>query len=1097
MFRKSARLGLEIVGSLLAGILLVVAFGLWRLSWEEPLRVSFLTPYIEQALQSPQLAYSVDVGDTVMTWKGWGNRINIVATDVAAVDEQGVDVAHVPQIDFQFSVRALLRGLIAPISIDVHQPSIVLRRHGDGHISLGRMEERTQQPVGESILFPALFDELVDEPDPSRPTGYLSEASIVEAEVEFIDDQTGLTWRPENTTVVLRRGDAGLTGSISLDIPELGRPAVLTADLVYDPAAERIGIDGTFGTVDLATLGRLHAKLMRFANAELVLDGTVKLDVGLDGSIGRIDVTMKSGAGRIELPRFYDEPLEIAGGEMVGHVAAGFDGVTIDSLVLDLTDGPQIRMNGGIDGLNGGPASLAVDVIAENVDFATLSRFWPNGVGTDARAWMTENVPVGLAPTAQAVVRMRWPTGFDGEQIVDTAEGTVDATGLTVIYVDTLPPITDANGHGVYKDGSFDIDIHSGHVGDIQIAQGHVTISGIDGAEQWLSVNGTVEAPLGAALELLDHPRLGYVSNMGIDRTDAGGSATADLHFEFPARKGLALENVDITAQAVLTDASLRSVALDQPLEAGNFDLDFTMAGMTMTGAGTFGGVPLDVRWLENFGEIPLERQIEVTGRATTGQIAEVIVDVEPRIVGPVGMDIVYSDFDDGRSEVAAKLDLLDATVELEEVAYRKTSGEAGSAMFALTMLDNVPQQMRDIYVTGPSLDGDSGAANFDPETGEIRNITMSALTIGDSVLTDVLVAFAGPRTDIVLGGGTLDAAPFMSEEVEEQPAEEPGGPEEAPDPDIPEPGLVPEAEPAPLDPEEYTPPFTLQAEHLDRVLLGSDRVLRDARLKLHVENDYWEWIEVAGQLGTDESAGDNAVTIRYVPTVEGTHELAVEAADAGATLAAFGLTTSIVGGKLTVTGVSNDSEPLRPLRGNLYISEFRLVNAPNLARLLSIATLTGLLDVLTGEGFLFTGLRLGFEKTGGHVAIMNGRAHGPSLGITADGWIDIDDDRISLEGTLVPAYAFNSILGNIPIIGTLLQGGKGEGLFAATYSATGRLSEPDFSYNPLAALAPGFLREMFEAAEPGNAPPEGGAPGESEDTAPAEPFEHPKQPDR
>jgi hypothetical protein len=62
-----------------------------------------------------------------------------------------------------------------------------------------------------------------------------------------------------------------------------------------------------------------------------------------------------------------------------------------------------------------------------------------------------------------------------------------------------------------------------------------------------------------------------------------------------------------------------------------------------------------------------------------------------------------------------------------------------------------------------------------------------------------------------------------------------------------------------------------------------------------------------------------------------------------------------------------------------------------------------------------------------------------------------------------VPAYAINSFLSNIPVIGDLLQGGKGKGLFAATYTATGKLSKPDFSINPLAALAPGFLRGLFD----------------------------------
>ena len=67
------------------------------------------------------------------------------------------------------------------------------------------------------------------------------------------------------------------------------------------------------------------------------------------------------------------------------------------------------------------------------------------------------------------------------------------------------------------------------------------------------------------------------------------------------------------------------------------------------------------------------------------------------------------------------------------------------------------------------------------------------------------------------------------------------------------------------------------------------------------------------------------------------------------------------------------------------------------------------------------------------------------------------------LEGTIAPAYIVNSILGNIPVIGEFLQGGKGEGIFAATYKAKGSLDEPEITVNPLSALAPGFLRGMFD----------------------------------
>ncbi|MDH3596031.1 MAG: hypothetical protein OEM93_14410, partial [Rhodospirillales bacterium] len=68
----------------------------------------------------------------------------------------------------------------------------------------------------------------------------------------------------------------------------------------------------------------------------------------------------------------------------------------------------------------------------------------------------------------------------------------------------------------------------------------------------------------------------------------------------------------------------------------------------------------------------------------------------------------------------------------------------------------------------------------------------------------------------------------------------------------------------------------------------------------------------------------------------------------------------------------------------------------------------------------------------------------------------------LDLEGTIVPAYTFNRILGAIPILGRILTGGEGEGLFAFTYEMKGALDDPEVSVNPLSALAPGFLRGLF-----------------------------------
>src|SRR3546814_19362154 len=89
-------------------------------------------------------------------------------------------------------------------------------------------------------------------------------------------------------------------------------------------------------------------------------------------------------------------------------------------------------------------------------------------------------------------------------------------------------------------------------------------------------------------------------------------------------------------------------------------------------------------------------------------------------------------------------------------------------------------------------------------------------------------------------------------------------------------------------------------------------------------------------------------------------------------------------------------------------------------------------------------------------------RIYGASLGITAKGSIDFDRDAIDLTGVVVPAYSINNFLSKIPLLGTILTGGEGEGLFAVVYTARGAVDHPDVSVNPLSVLTPGFLRNIF-----------------------------------
>ena len=77
---------------------------------------------------------------------------------------------------------------------------------------------------------------------------------------------------------------------------------------------------------------------------------------------------------------------------------------------------------------------------------------------------------------------------------------------------------------------------------------------------------------------------------------------------------------------------------------------------------------------------------------------------------------------------------------------------------------------------------------------------------------------------------------------------------------------------------------------------------------------------------------------------------------------------------------------------------------------------------------------------------------------------------RFDLQGTIVPAYFFNRLLGGIPLVGRLFSPERGGGVFAAKYAIRGSFDKPSVSVNPLAAVTPGFLRGLFDIPNYGGA---------------------------
>jgi hypothetical protein len=146
-----------------------------------------------------------------------------------------------------------------------------------------------------------------------------------------------------------------------------------------------------------------------------------------------------------------------------------------------------------------------------------------------------------------------------------------------------------------------------------------------------------------------------------------------------------------------------------------------------------------------------------------------------------------------------------------------------------------------------------------------------------------------------------------------------------------------------------------------------------------------------------------------------------------------------------------------------LIIDNFKVKEIPALAKLLTLASLQGIADLLTGEGIRFTDFEMNFTNKGKLMTIEELYAIGPAISILIEGYID-ENDLISLRGTLVPATTINRSIASIPLIGDLLIGKKvGDGVFGVSFKVKGPPKKLETTVNPIKTLTPRFITRTLE----------------------------------
>jgi hypothetical protein len=1006
---------------------LAASFGCWRLA-QGPIELARLTPWVEEALNRSAGGLRIAISGVRFGIDGDTRQLDLWLDGVRLSRPDGEPVAAFPAASASFSLRALLRGALAPTRLVVERPVLRLIREADGAVRLRFGDRETDAPS----FGLDLVEQAAGPANAAAPLGLLRHVTVRDATFVLDDRRAGRRWQADHIDASAARDPRGLFGDLSLAVPIGARPPELHAGWRYSPADRRLDLVVEAGAVTPSALATLAPELAPLGAVDIPVSGTLttRLDLaGLTTEGVRIDLGF--GRGSLKSGLLPEGVLTVQQGELHAVYAPETAELRLVRLGLDLGDGAALTVKGNLDAVT--PALIAdgdpsgrlpgeLRVSLTDVPVAKFESLWPPGLSPGGRRWVLANISGGLLQEAAVRFGVELDPAARSAEIV-SARGSLRYRDLTINYLTGLPPVRGVDGEARFAGKTLTFAPSGGAVKSVHVTGGSLQITELGAPVEWLAIDLGLAGPLRDFLETLDAKPLRYAHEVGLDPARVDGRAEARLHFKLPLLHDLKIAQVEYGAKARLTGVAIPEIALGRSIADGDLALDITRSGLRLKGDARFDGTPakIDASLSFKLKSIPRARyQVALTLDAEARRRLGLDFAAD-RLVGPVGVDLVYKALDGARAEADLGLDLRQAGLSVREAGWRKPPGAPATASLALDLDHDAVTRLRRVEAKAAGLDARL-ALSLDRK--RIERIDIDRLAIGASDLAGTVARLRDGGWRAELHGSRLDLASWLDGRDRNGAGEE--------------------------------TPLSLDLR-LGRLVVGPGRELRDVAARLVRDGVYWQAASADARFPDGRS-----LTLRFGTEV-GRHNLDFRSDDLGATLRLLDVTDNIVGGRVAVTGQSSDKAGRRILRGRIEGADYHLVRAPTAAQLLSLASLPAVASMLAGDGIPFSTLRGEFAYSGGRLLVEQLLAYGGAIGATANGEIDIDRDRLDLQGTIVPAYTLNSILGNIPVIGSLLLGGEGQGLFAANYRLTGSSADPKISVNPLSALAPGFLRRLFQ----------------------------------
>ncbi len=1084
------------VAALLLALAIAVCGGLaWRLS-QGPISLGFLRADAEAALVEVFAGEQAHIGILQASWSPDERTIVFAARDVQVLDGAGRVLVQAPRFDVGVSGLGLVQGKTILRSVIAVGGEFSLRRRMDGAVGAG---------IGlpDQVKFGNVNNALAANKDgqPSIPEllGRLQVFAVRDAILHFVDERSGIDWVAPNANARFSRdGDqiiafaegqiesaAGITG-ISIDANSRADFTRMSAQL------------SLVNVVPAALVPPGKGALQMLSAVDAPLDATIVFATGEDGLLRAADGEIIISAG---VYRNGEQEVLIEGAQLILAFDPIAAMVNIQSASLQ-TAAVSTKLQGNLTGLD--PANLAVGqtvgfdltfedmvinppgVFAQPVavnrvrldgeflpatghaSFRNFSlsvfelAFHGDGAFTFPNEGMDEDDPLlvlnarseGQISPRQVVAL--WPVDFakGGRDWIDRnvlgallhdftldmqlPQGVRHAPHLendmlslsfsfdeaASHFVHAMTPLRTAEGTAVLQGNRFDLVLESGRIINTELTDGFVEIPRLSPKGVTGNFGAHTQGPLTDVVHLLDEKPLEFISRYGLSPDAITGLGEMDFVVHRPMRVDVPVRKITFSAKGNYDAIKVAGLVAGQDFSEGVAAFLVDEEGMNVEGEGRLGLAQGAFTWKEKFfPENEPRTQLAIDVTTDSSLFDELGIPTRLFLDGPVKLHVETSGAGLSLHAASLEADLTEARLMSFGGDWEKPAGQKGQAKFNIKERDAGGYEISDIKATteGFILEGDlSIAAEGGLRRAHISRAQMSEIfDFSADLQRDEDGAF------VITGhAAQLDARGFVR-------------------------GLSSGTN--------ANLAIPVSAEIVfDRALVSDEMILKNGSMDFKRSAEEFEILTFAAE------TPNGTTSFVIAPDEEGRRQLQGRADDAGLFIEALFGAANVSGGVLEMQGALGDDNG-KNTKIEITMNDFKLGNVPAFARVLSLGSLTGIANTMGGEGLAFKTLYAPLEFENGKMKIGEARATGPALGVTVSGTVDQVEKSMKLSGALAPAYALNSALGNIPLLGKVLVSRKGEGVFGLSFRVQGPFDTLQVFVNPLSALTPGFLRRMFE----------------------------------